>query len=122
MGESQALQALDALAQETRLRIVRFLVRRGPDGANAGEIAEAVGAISSRASFHLSALSRAGLVRAVRRSRQMVYSVDFAAVGALVRYLVEDCCDGNALVRGCCEGTPTDAGLNEPPRPAPQRP
>lgn len=110
MRQGQALAAFDALANETRLKMLRYLVRKGPAGASAGEIGERVDAISSRASFHLAALSRAGLVVATRRSRRVIYTVDFAAIGALVAYLVEDCCAGHPHVRQCCMGD-ADAGV-----------
>ncbi|MEM8789716.1 MAG: metalloregulator ArsR/SmtB family transcription factor [Pseudomonadota bacterium] len=105
MDESQAIAAFAALAEPTRLRILRFLVIEGPAGASAGEIGAAVGAASSRASFHLSALSGAGLIVAMRQSRRMVYRVEFDAVGKLVAYLVEDCCRGDARLRACCGGS-----------------
>lgn len=107
MNESQAADALSALSQETRLRILRYLVSKGGAGAPAGDISRAVDAISSRTSFHLSALSRAGLITRERIARSIVYRVDFKAVGGLLGYLVQDCCRGNADVVRCCH-TPGD--------------
>ncbi|MEM7269356.1 MAG: metalloregulator ArsR/SmtB family transcription factor [Pseudomonadota bacterium] len=103
MNESQVIEALGALAQETRLRMLRYLVTRGGEGAAAGEVAEAVGAASSRASFHLSALASAGLITAERASRQIIYRVEFGAMAALAGYLVQDCCQGDARVVACCQ-------------------
>lgn len=102
MNENQVVAALSALSQETRLRMVRYLVTKGGEGAAAGEVAEAAGASSSRASFHLSALSQAGLITATRASRSIVYRVDFAAMGGLIAYLIEDCCASDPAVLGCC--------------------
>ena len=102
MDAAQAVASLAALAQETRLAIVRHLVRCGTDGAPAGRIGEAVGAAPSRASFHLAALERAGLVTATRVSRRIVYRADFERLGALLAYLIEDCCADDARVRACC--------------------
>jgi len=107
MDESQALDALAALSQQTRLRMLRYLVTKGAAGASAGEIGAFAGAISSRTSFHLSALARAGLITATRKSRHVIYTVDFQAVGGLIAYLVQDCCQGNAEVLRCC-AMPTD--------------
>ena len=76
MEETQAIDVLGALAQETRLRIVRYLVGRGDEGAPAGDIGKAVDATSSRASFHLSALERAGVISSERRSRNVVYRAE----------------------------------------------
>lgn len=69
---------------------------------NAGDIAEAIGATPSRASFHLANMADAGLVASSRQSRQISYRVDFEAICTLVRYLLEDCCTNNATVRACC--------------------
>jgi len=82
MDESQVITALSALSQETRLRILRFLVGKGEAGASAGDVGKAVKASSSRASFHLASLSGAGLIKATRKSRSIIYTVDFATVGA----------------------------------------
>ena len=102
MNESQALDALSALSEATRLKMLRYLVTRGPDGAPAGDIGAAVGSSSSRSSFHLSALARAGLLVAERQSRHVIYRVDFQAVGGLIAYLIQDCCGAHPDVVGCC--------------------
>ncbi len=103
MEEMQALTALSAISEQTRLRMLRFLVARGPDGASAGEIGQAVGSSSSRSSFHLSALTRAGLLSSEKQSRQVIYRADLQAVGALLNYLVEDCCGGHPRIVECCQ-------------------
>ena len=73
MNESQALAAFSALAQETRLRIVRLLVTAGPDGLPAGAIGDAMdNASSSRMSFHLAQLEQAGLVTSRREGRSII--------------------------------------------------
>ena len=102
MKESQALEALAALSEETRLRMFRFLVSCGTEGAPAGEISDAVGASSSRASFHLAALSRAGLLSSTKKARQVIYYVDFKIAGHLVAFLIEDCCGRHPFVLQCC--------------------
>lgn len=102
MNENQVVAALSALSQETRLRMVRYLVTQGPNGASAGDVAEAAGASSSRASFHLNALAQAGLITATRASRSIIYRVDFSAMGALIAYLIEDCCQNDPAVVSCC--------------------
>ena len=81
MDEEDAIAMLGALSQETRLRIIRYLIGRGDEGASAGEIAEAMRVISSKASFHLSALERAGLITSERQSRKIIYRVSFPRAG-----------------------------------------
>ena len=92
MNDATAVAAFGALAHETRLSLLKRLVAAGGAGLSAGALAEAVGASPSRASFHLSTLAETGLVTVERRAREMIYRVDFAAMGGLAAYLLEDCC------------------------------
>jgi ArsR family transcriptional regulator, arsenate/arsenite/antimonite-responsive transcriptional repressor len=94
MKEKQALDAFMALSQETRLAIVRALVKEGQGGLAAGAIAEAMGVSPSNVSFHLSHLERAGLIESRRESRSIIYSASYETLGALIRFLTEDCCQG----------------------------
>lgn len=101
MKSPDAIEALTALAQESRLAVFRLLVRYGPVGLPAGKVAEALSVPPPTLSFHLSQLSRAGLVRSRRQGRQVSYSADFETMNALLRYLTENCCSagGCAPVR-----------------------
>jgi len=87
-----AIEALGALAHPHRLAIFRLLVTQGREGLCAGTIAERVGMVPSSLTFHLQALQRAGLILQRRKSRQLYYSADFAAMQDLVGYLTENCC------------------------------
>ena len=98
MDERQALDALGALAQDTRLRIVRLLVRTGPEGLAAGVVSEAVGASASVASFHLAHLERAGLIRSRREARSIIYSAAYDGLSGLIGFLMADCCSGRPEV------------------------
>lgn len=102
MNEENVLSAFAALSNRMRLRVVKQLVEAGAEGMIAGEVAEALNASPSRTSFHLAALHEAGLVTSERKSRQIVYRVSFEAMGALTRFLLQDCCKGNPTVRACC--------------------
>ena len=95
METRQVIDALSALAQETRLAIYRLLVQGGPGGLSAGAIAEALDVPASSLSFHLAHLSRAGLIAQRRESRSLIYAADFAGMNALVGYLTENCCEGD---------------------------
>jgi DNA-binding transcriptional ArsR family regulator len=94
MKETQALAALAALSQETRLRIFRRLVRSEAPGQPAGQIAEALEIPPPTLSFHLKELLRAGLVVDRREGRSIIYSLNVAAVRSLLGFLLEDCCQG----------------------------
>src|ERR1700693_1455971 len=108
MNESQAVTGFGALAQETRLSILRLLVQAGPDGKAAGDIANAVGVSPSNVSFHLKELERASLIAQRREARSIIYAAEFAAIGDLIRFLMQDCCSGHpevcapALAVPCC--------------------
>ena len=103
MEIERAIAALGALAQEHRLQAFRFLVQQGADGAAAGAIAEHLAIPASSLSFHLAQLERAGLVGRIRKSRSLIYSADFAAMNALVGYLMENCCGGATSCAPACE-------------------
>lgn len=109
MIERQALSAFAALSQETRLRILRLLVVAGDAGVAAGAIAEQVAVSASNVSFHLKELERAGLLRARRDGRSIIYCADYAGISDLIRFLLEDCCSGHpeiclpaAAAAACC--------------------
>lgn len=91
---SWAVDALGALAHATRLAVFRALVTAGPDGMIAGAIAGHCGVPPSTMSHHLAALERAGLVQSERESRQIHYRADFAGMGRLMTFLMQDCCQG----------------------------
>ncbi|MGO4572854.1 ArsR/SmtB family transcription factor [Microvirga sp. 2TAF3] len=96
MDNTDAIGALAALAQPTRLEIFRLLVRREPDGIPAGELARVLAVPQNTMSTHLAVLSRAGLVIGTRHSRSIVYRANVASLRELVLFLLKDCCDGRA--------------------------
>lgn len=110
MKTKDAVSALGALAQETRLDIFRLLVEEGPDGLPAGQIAERLGVPPATMSFHLMQLSHAGLVVSRRESRSIIYAVNVEGMKALLRFLTEDCCGGRpeiCLPNSSCAPNPT---------------
>lgn len=102
MKEDEALGILAALSQKTRLRVVRYLVGCGDRGASAGDVAGHVDATSSRASFHLAALERAGVVSSERQSRNIIYRASFRNLGGVISFLLNDCCGDHPDIRACC--------------------
>ena len=98
MDASQAVPALSALAHEGRLAIFRELVRAGPDGLAAGEVSRRVGIAPTTLSASLTVLSHAALVSSRREGRSVIYRAEYARMGALLGYLLEDCCEGRAEV------------------------
>lgn len=96
MEKQNAIQALAALAQETRLDIFRLLVRAGHEGLAAGAIADALDVPSATLSFHLKELKSAGVARCRREGRSLIYSPDFDAVNELLGFMMENCCEGGS--------------------------
>lgn len=97
------VEALSALAQETRLNVYRLLVESGPEGIAAGRIGEQLSLPPATLSFHLAHLSRAGLIRSRQVGRFIYYSTDFDNMNALVQYLTENCCAGSAYTPVVCK-------------------
>jgi DNA-binding transcriptional ArsR family regulator len=98
MDTKMAVRSLAALAQDSRLEVFRLLVQAGPQGLPAGEIAEQLGIPPSTLSFHVKALSQAGLVESRQEGRFIFYSADFAAMNRLLAFLGENCCGGRSCV------------------------
>ena len=95
MEKQNAIGALAALAQETRLDIFRLLVQAGPEGMPAGAVGDALDIPSATLSFHLKELKGAGLIRCEREGRSRIYSPDFAVVNGLLEFLTANCCQGS---------------------------
>jgi DNA-binding transcriptional ArsR family regulator len=98
METHDAIAGLSALAQEGRLAVFRLLVKSGPDGLAAGEIARRTDTAPNTLSAQLLLLSSAGLVRARREGRSIIYAVEYERVSALLLFLTEDCCGGRAEI------------------------
>lgn len=94
MHSRAAIDALGALAQEHRLALFRLLVQAGDQGMAAGSLADTLALPNSSLSFHLAHLHRAGLIGQRREGRSLIYTADYAAMNALVAYLMENCCGG----------------------------
>src|SRR5260221_13921050 len=107
MDQIDAIAALGALAQETRLALFRLLVASGPQGLSAGTIAERLGVAPSSLSFHLQQLLHAGLVPQRRLSRQLIYAAEYGAMTDLIAYLTENCCGRGISCAPVCN--PADA-------------
>jgi ArsR family transcriptional regulator len=114
MESEDAILALAALAQSTRLDVFRLLAKHEPEGLAAGDIARALAVPQNTMSSHLAILSRAGLVSAQRFSRSIVYRADLARFQAVVLFMLQDCCDGRPEIcaplieslKPCCSPKP----------------
>ena len=95
-----ATQAFSALAQNARLLTLKLLVRAGPKGAAAGEIAESIGLPAPTMSFHLKELERSGLINSRKEGRRVIYAADYGGIRELIDYLLADCCAGDRRLCG----------------------
>lgn len=108
METKYAVAALAALAQESRLAIFRLLIQAGPAGLAAGKISATLGIPPSSLSFHLKELTHAGMVCSRQEGRFVIYEAHYATAAALVSFLTENCCGGQAC------GLPTEDQRHEP--------
>ncbi|MDH3689854.1 MAG: metalloregulator ArsR/SmtB family transcription factor [Gammaproteobacteria bacterium] len=100
MKKRDAIQILDALAQETRLDAFRLLMEAGPEGLSAGTIAARLDCPAATLSFHLKAMQHAGLVSSRRVSQSIIYRAEFVRMARLMNYLTDNCCSGHPELCG----------------------
>lgn len=103
METKNAIVALAALAQESRLTVFRLLIQAGPAGMAAGKISEAVGIPPSSLSFHLKELSHAGMIASRQAGRSVIYTAEYARAVSLVAFLTENCCSGQDCDLSCAQ-------------------
>jgi len=96
MESEQAILALAALAQSTRMSVFKLLVKYEPEGLAAGDIARLLEVPQNTMSAHLAVLARAELVMSERKSRSIIYRANLTAFQRLTSFMVEDCCGGRA--------------------------
>lgn len=119
MDKQNVVAGLSALAHGGRLDIFRLLVKAGPGGIAAGEIARRLQVMPNALSANLKVLSHAGLVGSSREGRSIIYTADYAAMSDLLGFLMEDCCNGDSTIcaplaaianrASCCPAAPASA-------------
>jgi ArsR family transcriptional regulator, arsenate/arsenite/antimonite-responsive transcriptional repressor len=113
METKEAVIALAALAQDTRLSVFRLLVRVGPEGIPVGRIGEELGVAPATLSFHLKELYHAGLISSRQEGRFIYYSANFERMTALMTFLTQNCCQG--MPQECITVVETALGSCCPP-------
>jgi DNA-binding transcriptional ArsR family regulator len=101
MKTPEAVKALAALAQDTRLAIYRLLVQQGPDGLSAGAIADRLDLPGATLSFHLKELGNADMLESRQEGRFVFYSANYDQMNRLLGYLTENCCQGRGCTTEC---------------------
>ena len=100
MESSDAIDALSALAQSTRLGAFRLLMQHEPNGLPAGDVARLLDVASNTMSTHLAILERAKLTSSERRGRSIIYRAELDTMRQLTSFLVQDCCGGRPELCG----------------------
>jgi ArsR family transcriptional regulator, arsenate/arsenite/antimonite-responsive transcriptional repressor len=95
MDKKLATTIFEALASGVRLDIYRLLVKNAPNGLVAGEIASLLALAPNNLSFHLKALTHAGLLSVEQEGRYQRYRANLAIMHDLIVYLTAECCAGH---------------------------
>jgi len=96
MKNTDAVEVLLALGQESRLNIFRLIVQRGDIGLTPSQIIEKLGIPNATLSFHLKELSNAKLVLVERQSRNLIYRPNPKLIEDLSHFLMDNCCGGRS--------------------------
>lgn len=112
MDTKNAIAALAALAQESRLAVFRLLVEVGPEGLAASKISEQIGVPPSSLSFHLKELAHAELVTSRQDGRFVIYVANFERMNALMGFLSHNCCGGNPCTPVCQVDCAADTSID----------
>ena len=116
METLDAVKRLAALAQDARLEVFRLLVKAGPEGLAAGDIARHLKTAANTTSAQLLILSNAGLIKARRDGRSIIYSVQFEAMRDLLLFLMEDCCRNSPAINAPIVAVANKASCRSQPR------
>ena len=95
MDKRVATQVFESLSSGIRLDVYRLLVRHGPGGRVAGDIASTLDVPPANLSFHLKAMTQAGLVSVKQEGRFQRYRANLPLMAELVAYLTAECCGGH---------------------------
>ena len=109
MERDTATAVFESLSSGHRLDIFRLLVRHAPDGLVAGAVGSELGLPPTKLSFHLKALTQAGLLSVTSEGRFQRYRANLALMRELIDYLTAECCQHNpaacgelAAAQACC--------------------
>ncbi|MGR8932062.1 MAG: ArsR/SmtB family transcription factor [Gammaproteobacteria bacterium] len=110
MNKEIATKLFESLASGIRLDVFRLLVKHAPEGLVAGEIATELALPPTNLSFHLKAMTHAGLLHVTQEGRYQRYRADLTVMQSLIDYLTAECCTGqgercfdNGAASTCCK-------------------
>ena len=88
----ESLEICASLSQETRLKIFKLLIEYGRDGLIPTKIAEELDILNNTLSFHLSHMTKAGLVSSKKNGRSLTYFANTDLIENLIGFLKANCC------------------------------
>lgn len=100
METINAAAGFAALSQQTRLEALQLLIKAGPQGVTAGDLAAALNIAAPTLSFHLKELTSANLASARKVGRSVFYAANYGGVRDLIDFLMADCCQGDPRLCG----------------------
>jgi DNA-binding transcriptional ArsR family regulator len=95
MDKQLATTLFESLASGIRLDVFRLLVKHAPTGLVAGEIATLLALPPTNLSFHLKAMTHAGLLNVTQEGRYQRYRANLGIMQELIVYLTAECCTGH---------------------------
>ncbi len=95
MNKEIATKVFESLASGIRLEVYRLLVKTGLEGMVAGQIASELAIAPNNLSFHLKAMTHAGLLSVAQEGRFQRYRANIPLMLELIAYLTEECCAGH---------------------------
>lgn len=111
MDKQLATTLFESLASGVRLDVFRLLVKNAPEGLVAGDIALQLALPPTNLSFHLKAMTHAGLINVTQEGRYQRYRANLTVMQDLIDYLTAECCAGNQsrcfdadMALTCCDG------------------
>lgn len=92
MHPTEAANGFAAMGSESRLQVLRLLIRAGEDGLSVGEVQERCGIPHSTLAHHLKFLAGAGLIAQHRVGRSVICRAHYPILESLAQFILDECC------------------------------
>ena len=92
MQWEEAAQGFAAMGSESRLQVLRCLIRAGHEGLMVSEIQQRSGIAPSTLAHHLKFLTGAGVVEQERNGRSTINRANFDQLEMLADFILRECC------------------------------
>lgn len=85
-------QGFAAMGSDSRLKVLRALVRAGEAGLTVGEIQERTGIAPSTLAHHLKFLAAGGVVEQEKAGRSVINRARYDKLRDLAQFILSECC------------------------------